>query len=405
MQRSWLPKIRWPKFNLFKSREAEDYQRKPTRVHQSAYTGVIFEDGPKAMMAPIIAKIAVDVSNVGIRHVQTKDERFESFKYSNLDFCFTTSANIDQTGPQFWIDLVSSLLDEGSVAVVPIETEVDDTGRQTDIYSLRVAKIEDWFAEDIQVRVYNEITGHEESKIVPKSYAAVIENPFSSVMNFPNSTVKRLSSKLATLDYIDKRSSSKRLDLIFQLPFAIKGRRKEEQAARRRDQIVDQLENSDLGIAYVDATERVIQLNRPVENQLWQQVMDLTNLLHAQLGMPAEVFNGTASEAQVNEYYTRTVYTIAKAITVALKRTFIARPDIDTGETIMYFPDPFKMVAPSKIAEMAEQLVRNEIATGNDFRVLFGWTPSSDPKADKLYNPQVAESRRSVTADDTPQEA
>lgn len=354
---------------------------RPDRITQ-------FKGTDRAIITSICNRIALDVSALAFEHVQLDTEmRFESIESTKLNNCLTVEANKDQTGRELIFDIAMSMLDEGYVALVPTETLGDPfLSNKYDILSMRVAKILQWYPDNVKVRVYNEQTGLKEEKILPKRIIAVLENPFYAVMNEPNSTAQRLTRKLSLIDRIDEKSSSGKLDLIIQLPFALKTPMKIAQADERLEAIERQLSSSSHGIAYIDATEKITQLNRPVENNLLQQVEYYTNLLFSQLGMTQGILDGTATPLTMRNYQNRIVEPIAATIANGIIRTFLTKTARTQRKTIRYFMDPFKMLTGSEIIEMSESLTRNEILSSNEVRQILGRKPSNDPNADKLKN-------------------
>lgn len=354
---------------------------RPDRITQ-------FKGTDRAIITSICNRIALDVSALAFEHVQLDTEmRFESIESTKLNNCLTVEANKDQTGRELIFDITMSMLDEGYVALVPTETLGDPfLSNKYDILSMRVAKILQWYPDNVKVRVYNEQTGLKEEKILPKRIIAVLENPFYAVMNEPNSTAQRLTRKLSLIDRIDEKSSSGKLDLIIQLPFALKTPMKIAQADERLEAIERQLSSSSHGIAYIDATEKITQLNRPVENNLLQQVEYYTNLLFSQLGMTQGILDGTATPLTMRNYQNRIVEPIAATIANGIIRTFLTKTARTQRKTIRYFMDPFKMLTGSEIIEMSESLTRNEILSSNEVRQILGRKPSNDPNADKLKN-------------------
>ena len=306
---------------------------------------------------------------------------------------FSLEANIDQSGREFVQDIVMSMFDEGCVALVPTWTDMQPKlSGAYDILEMRTAKIVNWFPEHVKVRVYNDRTGKKEDITLPKKLVAIIENPLYAVMNEPNSTLQRLIRKLNLLDYVDEQNSSGKLDLIIQLPYTIRSELRKQQAEARRRQIEDQLVGSRYGIAYTDGTERITQLNRPVDNNLMSQIEYLTSMLYGQLGITEEIFKGTADEAVMLNYYNRTVEPILSAITDALERKYLTKTARSQNQAIKFFRDPFKLVPVNQIAEIADKFTRNEIMTSNEIRQIVGMKPSDDPKADELRNSNIAQS-------------
>ena len=341
----------------------------------------------RSIVTALFNRMAMDVAAINIQHVQLDENgRFKSVIKSGLNECLNLSANIDQTGRAFKQDIVMSMLDEGNIAIVPIDTDHDpDTGAY-DIESMRVGKILEWYPAHVKVRVYNERTGRKEDLIMSKRTVAIVENPFFAVINEPNSTMQRLIRKLALLDAIDEQSGSGKLDLIIQLPYVVKTEARRKQAEDRRADIERQLSGSKYGIAYTDGTERITQLNRPVENNLMKQVEYLTNMVYGQLGMTPSVLDGTADEATMLNYYTRNTEPILAAIVDAMKRTFLTKTARTQNKSIEFFRDPFKLVLVNNIAEIADKFTRNEIMSSNEIRQIIGIKPSNDPKADMLIN-------------------
>ena len=342
----------------------------------------------RTIVTAILTRIAMDVASVDIEHCRTDgDNQYLEKIDSSLNTCLTLSANLDQTGRAMIQDAVMSMLDEGCVAIVPTDASANPkTNNSYDIYSLRVAKILEWYPEDVKVRVYNEREGKKEDIILPKKMVAIIENPLYAVMNEPNSTVRRLNRKLALLDVIDEQSGSGKLDLIIQLPYVIKTETRRQEAEKRRKDVEMQLAGSKYGIAYTDGTEKVTQLNRPLENNLMSQIEYLVKLLYSQLGMTEEVMNGTANEETMLNYYSRTIEPILAAFCLEAKRKWLTKTAISQGQSIKYFKDPFKLVSINSIAEIGERFTRNEIMTPNEIRGILGIKPSGDPDSDELRN-------------------
>lgn len=345
----------------------------------------------QTIMASIISRIANDVASVNIVHCRVdSDGRYLEDISSGLNECLTTAANIDQTGREFIRDVTASMLDEGCVAIVPVDTTASPINYNSyDILTMRVGQIITWYPEHVMVKVYNEKKGFKEDIILPKSMVAIVENPFYAVMNEPNSTLSRLKSKLQLLDQMDNQISSGKLDLIFQLPYTINAPAKEERAEKRRKSIEMQLTGSKYGIAYIDATEKVTQLNRPVENTMLSQIEYLTRMLYSQLGMSEGVFNGTASEQEQLTYYTGTVDVILTAITESMRRTFLTKTARTQGQTIKYFRDPFRLVPTTQLAEISDKFTRNEIISSNEVRSIIGLKPDKNPRSDELLNKNI----------------
>ena len=342
----------------------------------------------KTIVTSVYNRIAIDIASIGIRHLRfDKNERFLETINSGLNNCLNLEANIDQTGRAFIQDVVMSMLDEGVVALVPIDTTFDPMNTNSyDILSMRTAKILQWYPSHVKVRVYNDRTGDKEEIIMPKKNVAIIENPLYAVINEPNSTMQRLIRKLSLLDIVDEQSSAGKLDLIIQLPYAIKSETRRQQAETRRKDIESQLMNTKYGIAYADSTERITQLNRSLDNNLMKQVEYLTNLLFSQLGITQSILEGTADEQTMLNYNNRTIEPIISAIVDEMKRKFLTKTARTQNQTIMFFRDPFRLVPVNNIAEIADKFTRNEIMTSNEIRQIVGLKPSNDPKADQLIN-------------------
>lgn len=342
----------------------------------------------RATIASVYNRIGIDVAAISVQHVRTDENgRYVDVIDSGLNNCLTTEANIDQTGRAFIQDVVMSMCDEGSVAIVPVDTSINPrVSGSYEILTLRTGKILQWYPEHVQLEVYNQRTGLKELITLPKTMVAIVENPLYAVMNQPNSTLQRLITKIQLLDVIDNQSGSGKLDLLIQLPYVIKTDARRQQAENRRDAIETQLKDSKYGIAYVDATEKITQLNRPAENNLMQQIEYLTSMLWSQLGLTREVFEGTADEQQLVNYYNRTIEPILSAITDSMKRVFLTKTARSQGQSIMAIRDPFKLVPAAQLAELADKFTRNEIVTSNEFRGVIGMKPSADPKADELRN-------------------
>lgn len=347
----------------------------------------------RSIITSVFNRVALDVAAIEIRHVRIDENgRYSSDMDSELNSCLTVSANIDQTGRAFIQDVVMSMLDEGCVALVPVDTTLDPLATGSyDISSLRTGKILEWYPAHVRVRVYNEKTGNKEDVLLPKSLVGIVENPLYAVVNEPNSTLQRLVRKLVLLDGIDEQSSSGKLDLIIQLPYVIKSQARREQAEARRKDIEQQLAGSKYGIAYTDGTEHITQLNRPVENRLMSQIEYLTSMLYSQLGLTQSVMDGSADEKTMLNYYNRTIEPIAYAIVDEMKRKFLTKTARSRGQSIACFRDPFKLVPVNELAEMADKLTRNEIITSNEVRQAIGMKPSDDPKADKLVNSNISQ--------------
>ena len=370
--------------------------RDPTATYRDIGPGYSYRpDRPRltrgnerSIITSVYNRIALDVAANDIRHVKLdEDDRFSEVIDSGLNNCLALDANIDQTGRAFIQDAVMSMLDEGCVALVPIETTFNpqQTG-SFDIVTIRTGKILDWYPKHVRVSVYNERSGKREEIVLPKDTIAIIENPLYAVMNEPNSTMQRLIRKLNLLDAIDEQSSSGKLDLIIQLPYVVKTEARRQQAEARRKDIEMQLAGSKYGIAYTDGTEKVTQLNRSVDNNLMKQIEYLTSMLYSQLGITQAVLEGTADEKTMLNYYSRTIEPIIAAIVDEMKRKFLTKTARTRRQSIAFFRDPFKLVPVDNIAEIADKFTRNEIMTSNEIRQKIGMKPSKDPKADKLIN-------------------
>ena len=342
----------------------------------------------RSIVTSVYNRIALDVSAISIQHVRLDDNgRFKEQMNTSLNSCLTLSANTDQTGRAFIQDAVMSMLDEGCVAIVPIDTTTDpNISDSYDILTMRTAKILDWYPNHVRIRVYNEKTGRQEETIVPKKMVAIVENPLYAVINEPNSTMQRLVRKLSLLDVTDEQTASGKLDLIIQLPYIIKTEARRQQAEERRKSIEMQLAGSKYGIAYTDGTERITQLNRSLENNLMKQIEYLTSMLYSQLGITQSILDGTADEKTMLNYYSRTIEPIISAIVDEMKRKFLTKTARSQHQSIAFFRDPFKLVPVNDIAESADKFTRNEIMTSNEIRQIVGMKPSNDPKADKLIN-------------------
>ena len=357
------------------------YSYRPDRIRFS-------RGNERSIVTSVYNRIAMDVASIDIRHViLDKNGRYSETKDSGLNACLSISANKDQTGRAFKQDIVMSLLDEGCIAIVPVDTDRDLTKTDSyEILSMRVGKIVDWYPDHVKVRLYNDRTGRKEEVTLSKADVGIIENPLYAIVNEPNSTMQRLIRKLNLLDSIDEQSGSGKLDLIIQLPYIIKSEARRQQAEDRRKDIEMQLSGSKYGIAYTDGTERITQLNRPVENNLMKQIEYLTSMLYSQLGINQSVLDGTADEKTMLNYINRTIEPIVSAIVDEFKRKFLTKTARTQGQSICYFNDPFKLVPVSQIAEIADKFTRNEIMSSNEIRQIIGMKPSDDPKADKLIN-------------------
>ena len=348
----------------------------------------------RSIVTSVYNRIALDVAAIDMYHAKLDDDgRFVEVIESSLNECLTLSANIDQTAKAFMQDVVMSMMDEGCVAIVPVDTTINpNVSGSYDINSLRVGQILEWRPQHVKVRLYNDKIGQKEDLLLPKSMVAIIENPLYAVINEPNSTMQRLIRKLNLLDVIDEQSGSGKLDLIIQLPYVIKSEARRQQAENRRKDIEMQLSGSKYGIAYTDGTEKITQLNRPVENNLMKQIEYLTSMLYSQLGITQTILDGTADDKTMLNYYNRTIEPIVSAIVDEMKRKFLTKTARTRKQDIVYFRDPFKLVPVNDLAEIADKLTRNEIATSNEIRQIMGWKPSKDPDADELRNKNLNKS-------------
>ena len=364
---------------------------KPDRVHFSR--GV-----ERSIVTSVYNRLALDVSSIAIKHVRLDENgRFNEEVDSGLQNCLNVEANIDQTGRAFLQDVVMSMLDEGCVAIVPVDTTIDPAKSGSyEINTMRTGKILEWYPAHVRVRVYNDKRGIHEEIVLPKSAVAIIENPLYAVINEPNSTMQRLIRKLNLLDVVDEQTSSGKLDLIIQLPYVIKTDARRKQAEERRKDIEMQLSGSKYGIAYTDGTERITQLNRPAENNLMKQVEYLTSMLYSQLGLTQSIMDGSADDKTMLNYYNRTVEPILAAITDEIKRKFLTKTARSQKQTIMYFRDPFKLTPVLDLAEIADKFTRNEIMTSNEIRQIVGMKPADDPSADELRNKNLNQSNEEV---------
>nr|WP_302637469.1 phage portal protein [uncultured Clostridium sp.] len=352
----------------------------------------------RSIVTSVYNRIALDAASIDIMHVQLdKNDRFESIRDSALNECLTRNANIDQTGRAFIQDVVMSMLDEGCVAIVPVDTTFNpDVTNSYDINTMRTAKIVEWYPAHVKVNLYNDRTGRKEDLILPKKTVAIIENPLYAVINEPNSTMQRLIRKLNLLDVIDEQSGSGKLDLIIQLPYVIKTDARRQQAEQRRKDIEMQLSGSKYGIAYTDGTERITQLNRSVDNNLMKQIEYLTSMLYSQLGITQAILDGSADDKTMLNYYNRTIEPIVSAIVDEIQRKFLTKTAITQKQAIAYFRDPFRLVPVNEIAEIADKFTRNEIMTSNEIRQIVGMKPSKDPNADELRNKNLSQSNEMI---------
>lgn len=384
----------------------------PTRYYRDVGTGNSYYRRPdrprftrgneKTITTAIYNRIAIDVASVDIKHVRLDDNKRYLYEIeSGLNNCLNIEANIDQTGRGFIQDVVMSLMDEGCIAVVPVDTTIDPTiSNSYEINTLRVGKIIEWYPRHVKVRLYNDRTGEKEDVVLPKSTVAIIENPLFAVVNEPNSTMKRLVRKLALLDVVDEQTSAGKLDMIIQLPYVIKTESRRKQAEDRRKDIENQLMGSKYGIAYTDGTEKITQLNRSLDNNLLKQVEYLTSMLYSQLGITQAVMDGTADEKTMLNYNNRTIEPILSAIVDEFKRKFLTKTARSQGQSIEFFRDPFRLVPVNDIAEIADKFTRNEIMTSNEIRQIVGMKPSDDPKADELVNSNINQSNEQTYPDE-----
>lgn len=361
------------------------YSSRPDRIR-------LTKGNERSIITSVYNRIALDVATLNVQHIRLDENgRFLSVIQDGLNTCLTVEANIDQTARAFIQDIVVSMLDEGCVAIVPVDTTYDPsvTGSY-DIQTMRVGKILDWYPQHVRVRLYNERTGAKENILVPKSTVAIVENPLYAVVNEPNSTMQRLIRKLNLLDVIDEQSGSGKLDLIIQLPYVIKTEARRQQAENRRKDIEAQLSGTKYGIAYADGTERITQLNRSVNNNLMSQIEYLTSMLYSQLGITQSILDGTADEKTMLNYNNRTIEPIISAIVDEMKRKFLTKTARSQSQSISFFRDPFKLVPVNDIAEIADKFTRNEIMTSNEIRQVIGMKPSDDPRADELRNKNLS---------------
>lgn len=393
-------------WNAFRNRDPTMLYREPGMSYTYRPDRVRFSRGnERSIVTSVYNRIAMDVAAITIKHCRLdKNGRYIEDINSGLNDCLTLEANIDQTSRAFMQDAVISMFDEGVVALVPVDTTSDPTiPGSFDIRTMRTGKIVEWFPNSVKINVYNDRTGRKEDIIMPKKSVAIINNPLYSVINETNSTMQRLVRKLNILDAIDEQSGSGKLDLIIQLPYVVKGEMKQKQADDRRNSIIDQLKGP-YGIAYTDATEKVTQLNRPVENNLMKQIEYLTNMLYSQIGMTPSVLDGTADEKTMLNYNNRTIEPIVSAFVDAMKRVFLTKTARTQGQTIMCFRDPFKLVPVGNIAEIADKFTRNEILTSNEIRQIIGFKPADDPKADQLINSNISQPSGSENSTENPSE-
>ena len=356
----------------------------------------------RSIVTAVLNKISIDCAAINIEHVRLDDNnRFVEVMNTGLNKCLTLEANIDQTGRAFIQDAVMSLMDEGCIAIVPVETTLNpNISGGFDITNMRVGKVLEWYPDKVSIRVYNEKTGQKQDIVMPKNTVSIVENPLYAVMNEPNSTMQRLIRKLNILDAIDEQSGSGKLDLIIQLPYLVRSQQRRQQAEERRKAIEDQLSNSKYGVAYTDGTEHVTQLNRSVENNLMSQIEYLTSMLYSQLGITQSVMDGTADDKTMLNYYNRTIEPLLSAIVDEMKRKFLTKTARSQKQSIVFFRDPFRLVPVADLAEIADKMTRNEIMSSNEIRQIVGMKPSDDPKADELRNKNLSEPTSEETNND-----
>ena len=394
-------------WNIFTSREDPYYIRQYIGSGRSYRPDrpILTRGNERSIITSVYNRIALDVASISIQHVRLDDDgRFTSVLDTSLNSCLSLEANIDQTGRAFIQDVVMSMLDEGCVAIVPVDTDLDPDNGSFKIETLRTGKVLDWYPKHVKLSVYNDRTGEKENIIVPKSTMAIVENPFYAVMNAPNSTLQRLIRKLNILDAIDEQSGSGKLNLIIQLPYVIKTEARRQQAENRRKDIEEQLAGSKYGVAYTDGTEHVVQLNRPVDNNLMSQIEYLTSMLYSQLGLTQSIMDGSADDKTMLNYMSRIIEPILAAIVDEMKRKFLTKTARSQKQSILFFRDPFKLVPVSEIAEIADKMTRNEIMTSNEIRQKIGMTPSKHPKADELRNSNLSAPKEESTKTSTQKE-
>lgn len=385
-------------WNVFKNRDpmTDMSWRLGYGDSQRADRVILSSNNEKTIVNAIYNRIALDVASLKFRHVRLdENERFKEEMSTGLNEVLKTEANLDQSGRAFVHDMVLSMIDEGVVAAVPVETTDDpEVSSSYDILQMRVGPIVEWYPQHVKVRLYNSVTGRRQEFTFRKRDVAILENPFYAVMNAPNSTLQRLIRKLRLLDVIDEQAGSGKLDLIIQLPYTIRSEARQQQAEIRRKSVEDQLAGNKLGIAYIDSTEKVIQLNRSIENNLLKQVEYLTSMLYSQLGFSQSILDGTADEQTMLNYQNKTVEPLASTITDEFKRKFLTKTARTQGQSIMFFTEPFRITPVSQIAEIADKFTRNEILTSNEIRQIIGIKPSDDPKADELRNSNLNQEKQ-----------
>lgn len=386
-------------WNTFTNRDPTDYYKNIGNSYSYRPDRIRFTCGnERSIITSVNNRIALDSAAINIMHVRLdEDGRYSETINSGLNRCLTKEANIDQSGRAFIQDAVMSMLDEGCVAIVPVDTTIDPEEGSFDIASLRTGRVVQWYPRHVKVNVYNDKTGYREDITLPKDKVAVVENPLYAVMNEPNSTMQRLIRKLNLLDVVDEQSSAGKLDLIIQLPYVIKTEARRKQAEDRRKDIEMQLSGSKYGIAYTDGTERITQLNRPIENNLMKQIEYLTAMLYSQLGITQSILDGTADDKTMLNYYNRTIEPIVSHIVDEVERKFLTKTARSQKQAIAFFRDPFKLVPINDIAEIADKFTRNEIASSNEIRAVIGMKPSKDPKADELRNKNLNQASAEVS--------
>ena len=394
----------WNAFVEVDSRENTQYDLSYASTYGASYglrpdRNRVRISGEGSIITAIYTRLGVDVASVFIRHIRRDENgRFLSMVNSGLNDCLTAEANLDQAATAFRQDMAMSLFDKGVIAIVPVDTTINPryTGGY-DIKTLRVGEVVGWFPEHVRVKLWNQKMGRHDELVLPKRIVAIVENPLYAVMNEPNSVLQRLIRKLQLLDKVDEVSASGQLDLIVQLPYVIKTEDKRIQAKQRKDDIEEQLANGKHGIVYTDGSEKITQLNRPIENNMLKQVEFLTDQLYSQLGLSKSIFDGTADEAAMLNYYNRTVEPVLRAICEAMNRTFVTKTARTQGQAVDFMRDPFKLTPISQLAEIADKFTRNEILSANEVRGIIGFMPSGDPKADKLINSNMPVEKRGDT--------
>lgn len=397
-------------WNVFRNKEEEDASYWTNDIGPAYYTrpdrSRLSFRNERTIINSILNRIALDASSIDIKHCKLDDNgRYLKDIDSGLNRCFNTEANIDQTGRAFRNDMFLTLLDKGSIVLVPTETNKDPIlNKDFNVESMRVGQVVQWYPKYVRVKVYDERDGQKKEITLPKRVVAIVENPFYATMNDENSTMQRLIRKLNLLDVIDEQSGSGKLDLIIQLPYVVKSDKRQKEAINRRDNIASQLKDSQYGIAYIDGTEKITQLNRPVENNLLKQIEYLTNLLFSQLGLTQEILNGSAEPSVMQNYFSRIVEPIVAAPVEECHRKFLSKEKRDNGEAIKYFRDPFKLIPVENVAEIADKFTRNEIMTANEIRQIVGMKPSDDPTADELRNKNLSAPKGAMSSPEVSKE-